>query len=262
MKADTPRPVREFLAGSLKVQVYPTSGDLAIAASQEAGKFLATVLKAKGIATVMLAAGNAHIEFLRNFVRNSGVDWNRVVFFHMDEYLGIGLFHPASFRRYLKQRVERKVQALQFNFIEGDALYPINECERYARLLEGPIDLCCLGIGENGHLAFNDPLVADFADRLSVKIVKLDKNCRKQQVGEGHFRRIEDVPQYAITVTIPALCRAEKMVCVVPEARKAKAVHAALESPISTSCPASILRKKVGATLFLDQESSKLLTQA
>jgi glucosamine-6-phosphate deaminase len=160
----------------------------------------------------------------------------------------------------MRERVESKLKPRAFHYIEGDALLPLDECERYGYLLGvQPIDLCCLGIGENGHLAFNDPPVADFHDKHKVKLVQLDLPCRQQQVGEGHFPNVEAVPQYAITLTIPMLCSAKKMLCVAPEKRKAKAVHDALRGPITTDCPASILRTQGQAALFLDTESASLL---
>jgi len=178
----------------------------------------------------------------------------------MDEYLGIDAGHKASFRRYMRERVEQRVKPRQFHYLEGDALLPLDECERYTRLLEAqPIDLCCLGIGENGHIAFNDPPVANFADSHRVKLVKLDLACREQQVNEGHFPNLDAVPQYAFTLTIPMLCTAKRMLCVAPEKRKAKAVKAALRGPIQTACPASFLRKQPQATLFLDADSATLL---
>jgi glucosamine-6-phosphate deaminase len=180
----------------------------------------------------------------------------------MDEYLGITDAHPASFRRFMRERVEQRVHPGVFHYLQGEALEPIKECERYARLLKtGPIDLCCLGIGENGHVAFNDPPVADFDDPLTVKLVKLDEACRRQQVGEGAFPNFDAVPQYAFSLTIPALCAARKMLCVVPERRKARAVKAAVEGSITTACPSSILRRQAHATLFLDSDSASELSR-
>jgi glucosamine-6-phosphate deaminase len=178
----------------------------------------------------------------------------------MDEYLGISDDHPASFRRFLRERVAAFVRPRAFHYIEGEALEPLKECERYTRLLrEAPIDLCCLGIGENGHVAFNDPPVADFRDPLTVKLVKLDLPCRQQQVGEGYFPNVEAVPQYAFSLTVPALCAAGKLLCVVPERRKAPPVRDALQGPITTACPASFLRTQAHARLFLDADSASLL---
>ena len=147
-----------------------------------------------------------------------------------------------------------------FHYVGGDADQPVAECRRYEALLRAqPMDLCCLGIGENGHLAFNDPPVASFDERDWVKIVKLDVGCRQQQVGEGHFPNLDAVPQYAITLTIPALCAAKRVLAIVPEKRKAPAVKASLRGPVSTACPGSFLRTQKHATLFLDQESASLL---
>jgi glucosamine-6-phosphate deaminase len=178
----------------------------------------------------------------------------------MDEYLGIAATHKASFRRYLRERVEDRIKPRVFHYIQGDALLPAEECERYAQLLDQQvIDLCCLGIGENGHLAFNDPAVANFEEKKAVTIVRLDEKSRRQQVGEGHFVDLDAVPQYALTLTIPRLCSAKQMLCIAPEKRKAQAVKHALQGPISASCPASILRRQSHATLFLDADSAGLL---
>jgi glucosamine-6-phosphate deaminase len=189
-----------------------------------------------------------------------GLDWSRIALFHMDEYLGIADTHPASFRRFLRERVEQRVRPRVFHYLRGEADEPLTECERYAGLLGAqPLDLCCLGIGENGHLAFNDPPVADFSDPRTVKLVKLDEPCRRQQVGEGAFPDLAAVPPYAFTLTVPALCAAAKLIGVVPERRKAPAVKAALEGPIQTACPASILRLQTQATLYLDTDSASRL---
>jgi glucosamine-6-phosphate deaminase len=193
-------------------------------------------------------------------VELGGVDWSKITCFHMDEYLGISDQHPASFRRYLRERVETRVHPKAFHYLEGDTLLPLKECDRYSGLLKAQsIDLCCMGIGENGHLAFNDPPVADFEDPYAVKLVKLDRACQQQQVDEGHFPDLASVPQYAFTLTIPMLCSARKMVCIAPESRKAKAVKAALKGEPTTSCPASILCRQAHATLWLDHDSVALL---
>jgi glucosamine-6-phosphate deaminase len=178
----------------------------------------------------------------------------------MDEYLGIDAEHPASFRRFLREHVIRKVNPRTVHYVQGDAAEPLTECDRYTALLrEQPVDVCCLGIGENGHLAFNDPPVADFRDPRTVKLVQLDEACRRQQVGEGAFPQLDAVPRYAYTLTIPALGAARRMICVVPERRKAGAVHAALRGPVSSACPASFLRQQPHCTLYLDYDSASLL---
>ena len=242
------------------MRVYAQQQELAQDVAGIVHHYLQEVLRQQESAALILATGNSQIQFLENLIALGGVDWSRTVLFHMDEYLGIEASHRASFRRYMRERVEERVRPRRFHYLEGDALLPLDECERYASLLRAqPIDLCCLGVGENGHLAFNDPPVADFSDPHSVKLVKLDLACRQQQVGEKHFPSLEAVPRYAFTLTIPMLCSAKKMVCVAPEKRKAKAVQAALQGPVSPACPASFLRRQSHATLFLDTDSAALL---
>jgi glucosamine-6-phosphate deaminase len=253
-------PTHSHLVDSLKVQIYANQPEMAADAAHEVNEYLKAVLARQGFARVILATGNSQIRFLDALIALGGVDWSKVTLFHMDEYLGISRDHKASFRCYMREKVEALVKPKVFNYLEGDALLPLDECARYDRLLhEQPIDLCCLGIGENGHLAFNDPPVADFADPHSVKLVKLDDACKMQQVREGHFPNLETVPQYALTLTIPMLCSAKKMVCLCPETRKAAAVKDALKGPISTDCPASYLRKQPHCVLMLDADSASLL---
>jgi glucosamine-6-phosphate deaminase len=200
------------------------------------------------------------VQFLQALAALGGVDWGRVTLFHMDEYLGMDANHPASFRRYMRENVDARLKPGKFHYLDGDADQPVAECDRYSDLLQAqPIDLCCLGIGENGHIAFNDPPVADFNDPRRVKIVKLDDACRQQQVGEGHFPQLGAVPQYALTLTIPMLCAARRMLCIVPERRKAVAVRDTLQGPISTACPGSYLRQQSHAALFLDPDSASLI---
>ena len=242
---------------SLQVRIHPTQPEMAADVAQEAKQILVAALECQPTASVIFAAANSQIQALDALVALGGIDWSRVVMFHMDEYLGIDAQHSASFRRFLRERVEERLKPRAFHYIEGEAMQPLAECERYARLLRAqPIDLCLLGIGENGHLAFNDPPVAHFTDPHDVKLVKLDEACRLQQVGEGHFPNLAVVPQYAFTLSIPALCAAKRMLCIVPERRKAAAVKAALRGPIETACPASFLRKQAHCTLFLDAESA------
>lgn len=251
---------RAFTADALAVRIYDTQSNLAMDAAKQAQACLRDVLHRNGSAAVILATGNSQLQFLDALVALGGVDWSQVTLFHMDEYLGIGDRHRASFRRYMRERVEARVKPRTFHYLAGDAVLPLSECERYSRLLAGqPIDLCCLGIGENGHIAFNDPPVADFSDPHQVKLVKLDEACRLQQVGEGHFPNLDAVPQYAFTLTIPMLCSARQMLCIVPERRKAQAVHESLKGLISTACPGSFLRQQAHCTLFLDAESASLL---
>jgi glucosamine-6-phosphate deaminase len=240
---------------ALRVRVLPTSGELARAAADDAASVLTRATTARGMANAMFATGNSQIAFLDELMGRE-IDWARVTVFHMDEYVGVGPDHPAGFGRYIRERIAMPAQPRAVHYVRGTG-HPHAECERYTGLLRAhPLDLCCLGIGENGHLAFNDPPVADFDDVLDVKVVELDVACRRQQVNEGHFATIADVPTHAITVTIPALLRAERVLAIVPEARKAAPVAAALEGPISTACPASALRPCAHAVLYLDAESA------
>jgi glucosamine-6-phosphate deaminase len=253
-------PIKTFIADSLPVRVYATQTDLSQDVARFAQRCLKDTLATRGSAAAILATGNSQIKFLDELIRLGGVDWSKITLFHMDEYLGISATHKASFRRYMRERVESRVKPKVFHYLEGDALLPMDECDRYTKLLQTqPIDLCCLGIGENGHIAFNDPPVANFSDKRAVNIVSLDEKCRLQQVGEGHFPGMEAVPQYALTLTIPMLCSAKKMLCIAPEKRKAQAIKDALQGPISTACPASILRRQAHCTLFTDTDSTSLL---
>lgn len=241
----------------MKVRVHPDEAALGAAAADDAAEAIRDAVAARGVANVMFASGNSQLAFLDALVARDDVDWSRLVGFHMDEYCGIAGDHPASFRRYMRERIIERVHPGAFHEVLGDAPDVAAECDRYAALLrDHPLDLCCLGIGENGHLAFNDPPVADFDDPLDVKIVELDDACRQQQVGEGHFPSVDAVPSTAITVTIPALLRSGTVLAIVPEARKREPVRRALEGPVSAACPASVLRTCPNVTLHLDADSA------
>ncbi len=239
------------------MRVHADSITLGVAAADDATRVINDAIAARGAAHVMFASGNSQFTFLDELTARADIDWGRVVGFHMDEYCGIGADHPASFRRYMRERIVDRVHPKEFHEVQGDAPDAGVECDRYAALLRAhPLDLCCLGIGENGHLAFNDPPVADFDDPVDLKVVELDAACRAQQVGEGHFPSVDAVPTHAITVTIPALLRALAVLAIVPEARKREPVERALTGPVDPSCPASILRTLPHVTLHLDQASA------
>jgi glucosamine-6-phosphate deaminase len=246
--------------GGADVVVADGPDTLASAAADEAAAVLRRAVDRNGTAHAMFATGNSQVDFVDALVDPSRrVPWGDVIVFHMDEYVGIGPDHPASFERWIRRRIADRVHPRAAHYLHGLA-DPGAECARYADLLGTfPLDLCCLGIGENGHLAFNDPGVADFDDPRDVKVVELDATCRRQQVGEGHFATEADVPRLAVTVTVPALLRAARLLAVVPEARKAAPVAAALGGPVSVACPASILREAPHATVFLDPDSAALL---
>lgn len=252
--------MRQVVVDALTVKVFDDAGSLAGTAAQDAARALRGAIDTRGEANVMLATGNSQLAFLAQLVQFTDIAWDRVRAFHMDEYVNLSSAHPASFRRYMRERVATRLPLKEFHYLEGDAADADNEARRYEALLRAhPLDLCCCGIGENGHLAFNDPPVADFADPRDVKVVPLELASRRQQVGEGHFATLDDVPTHAITVTIPALLRAGRVLVIVPEARKAQPVHDALYGPISTACPSSVLRRYPNATLYLDAESSARL---
>jgi len=245
---------------ALTVHIGDDVEEMARDAAVDAAAALRAAVAARGEANVMLATGNSQLQFLVELVGMPGIAWDRVRGFHMDEYVGLAASHSASFQRYMRERVAANLPVMEFHYLNGDVSDPEAEAARYEALLRAhPLDLCCAGIGENGHLAFNDPPVADFDDPRDVKVVPLDAASRRQQVGEGHFASIDEVPTHAITVTIPALLRAHRVAVIVPEARKAKPVRAALYGPITTACPASVLRRQANATLYLDPESSALL---
>ncbi|MBK1989112.1 glucosamine-6-phosphate deaminase [Sphaerospermopsis aphanizomenoides BCCUSP55] len=258
-----PAATKSFRVDDLLVQIYNSEAEMAKDVAKIAQHYLQQLLGKQETVAVLLATGNSQLLFLDALIALGGIDWSRVNLFHLDEYLGINADHPGSFRHYLRERVEKRVLPRQFHYIEGDALEPIAECDRYSKLLQNqPIDLCLLGVGENGHLAFNDPAVADFQDTAKVKLVKLDQVNRQQQVKTGYFSSLETVPQYAFTVTIPMICAAKKIICLAPDKRKAKIVNEILNRDISTNYPASILRRQPQASLCLDVHSASLLSES
>jgi glucosamine-6-phosphate deaminase len=249
------------LFDQLQVFVFPTRQEMGETAGVRAGKSIQRAVEKRGEARIILASAPSQDELLETLV-SQPVDWSRVVIFHMDEYVGLPAEHPATFRAYQRKHVLAHVRPHQFHDIRGESSDPAAECARYSALLsEAPIDVVCLGIGENGHLAFNDPPVADFTDPELVKLVELDEMCRQQQVNDGCFSTLDAVPRQAITLTIPALVEGRELFCVVPGSRKAAAVRAALKESVRTQCPASILRRHRSAHLYLDDASAALIDQ-
>lgn len=245
--------LRTFQIDALRIEVYRDETDLVNSLVQHTQSYLTAVIDRQGAAAAILASGASQIKLLHELTTVSQIDWARVTLFHLDEYLGIGGTHPASFQTYMREKVAEKVAVGKFNYLAGDPIEPIAECDRYYQLLSAQsIDLCFLGIGETGHIAFNDPEVADFSDRYPVKLVKLADKSRQQQVNTGFFDRIEAVPQYALTLTLPTICQAKQISCLALGARKAGIVNTMLTGKISPECPASILRHCPGATLYLD----------
>jgi glucosamine-6-phosphate deaminase len=255
-------PLDVFPVEQAVVQVYPTKSDMSYAAAVQAGRILQRAISRRGRARVIIATGNSQIDFMRTLTRLPDLKWGCVEAFHMDEYVGMPESHPASFRRWVKTRWADVVHPGPVHYLQGDAADLDEECRRYGELVgAAPMDACFLGFGENGHVAFNDPHVADFEDRQRVKRVDLDKRCRHQQLGEGHFPTLETVPREALTLTCPTLMSAEHLICCVPEARKAEVTRNALENPVSTDCPASRVRSHSSANIFLDLDSAALLSE-
>lgn len=263
MNTVEPAPIARFVVDSLEVLVFETRAQAGRAAARHVARAIAERQEAAGQASVVFAAAPSQNEMLAELVAQPSIDWTRVVAFHMDEYLGLEADHPISFRRYLQEHLFRLVGLGpdQLRLIPGERTErPLRTCLDYEeRLLAEPPDIVCAGIGENGHLAFNDPPVADFLDPVLVKVVRLDAACRNQQLHDAGFQRLEDVPTHAYTMTIPALLQAPVVSVIVPGPRKANAVLNTLRGPINESCPATALRRHVGARLYLDRESARLV---
>jgi len=241
----------------MNTEIFATRQEMGVAAAAAAADFLRRTLSEQAAARVVFAAAPSQNEMLAALVEAEGIDWNRVEAFHMDEYLDLDSAALQRFARFLQDRLFDRLPFRAVHLIETDISEPV---EHYEKLLKSaPIDLVCLGIGENGHLAFNDPPVADFADPVWVKAVELEEACRQQQVNDGCFATLDDVPRKAITLTIPALLSGRRLICTVPGSTKRHAVYKTLHDPVSTACPATVLRDHAGCTLFLDKESAGVL---
>ena len=253
---------RRFKADQLNVRIFVNRQKAGLAAAIEATQVLRKILSKQAAARVIVASAPSQHELLAGLGQAKDIDWKRVTLFHLDEYVGLSADRPASFRNYQQRHLLAHVTPGVFHGIRGESDDPDAECARYSALLaEAPIDLVCLGIGETGHIAFNDPPVANFADPLKVKVVELDEACRRQQVHDECFPNIESVPRKAITLTCPTIMSGRVLVCMVPGTRKATAVAATVRGPVSTDCPASILRTHPSATLYLDHESAAKLKE-
>jgi glucosamine-6-phosphate deaminase len=263
MSPSESRPVLEFTVDSLRVVVHEDRARMGRVTAEGVALAIADRQAEAGLARVVFAAAPSQDEFLASLIAYRGIDWSRVHAFHMDEYLGIDPDHRASFRRYLQERVFRLagLDRERLRLIPGEEVdRPLRTALAYEQvLLDEPPDIVCAGIGENGHLAFNDPPVADFLDPVLVKVVRLDAACRRQQLNDGCFDRLEDVPTHAYTLTIPALMAARFVSVVVPGPRKAEAVLATVRGPIGESCPSTALRNHPGAVLHLDRDSARLI---
>jgi len=251
--------IKEITYNQLAVYIYKDNESMGQAVARVAAACIQEAVGLRGIANILLATGNSQLSTFRALLAYD-LPWDAVNVFHMDEYLDLAPGHPSGFASFLRQHLLGHVEVGAFYPVPGHPTDVEAACQAYELLLRAhPIDLCCLGIGENGHIAFNEPNVTDFSAPLWVKRIQLDDASRRQQVGEGHFASLEEVPTHAITLTIPALRYSKKMLCIVPEKRKAEAVRATLKGPVSTSCPASILRQTSHTRLFLDQEAAALI---
>ena len=241
----------------LNVKVYQTREEMGKAAAEEAAAAIRAAIAAKGEINMIFAAAPSQNEFLAHLIADKSIDFTKINAFHMDEYIGLPADAPQGFGNFLRERLFERVPFKTVNTIDSTAADPEAECRRYAALLQAhPCDIVCMGIGENGHIAFNDPHVADFGDKAAVKVVALDETCRQQQVNDGCFAGLDDVPTHALTLTIPTLTAPEAVFCIVPAKTKANAVYAALRGGITEACPASILRRHANATLYCDADSA------
>ena len=240
------------------IKCFSDKRDMAKVAAEQAAAELRGVIDKRGKARIVAATGAAQFEFLEALTSWPGIDWTRVEMFHLDEYIGLPASHPASFCRFLKERLIQKTGITKHFLLDGEQ-DPVEVIRRTGEVLQAaPVDLAFVGIGENGHLAFNDP-PADFETPEPYIVVKLDEACRRQQLGEGWFASLTDVPERAISMSIRQILKATKIICIVPDARKAKAVKACLEGEIGPLAPASILRTHANTTIYLDQHSAGLL---
>lgn len=248
-------------AGRLNIHVYESRQTLGAAAAQAVAAEIRRLIAARGRAIGIFASAPSQNEFLDELVKSEGIEWTRVIAFHLDEYLGMAEDAPQSFRKYLLDRLVMRVPMAEFHGLRGEAANPEAVCANYAALLKSrPPDFAVLGIGENGHLAFIDPPVCDFQDPVAVKLVELDETCRRQQVHDGAFAKLEEVPSQALSLTISTIMACEKLFVIVPGSRKQKAIHDAVEGAITESCPASILQTHSNARLFLDRDAAALLS--
>ena len=241
----------------MEILISDTKEELGKEAARKGAELICKAISERGEASIIVATGVSQFEMLNELVKEN-IDWTKVIAFHLDEYIGISETHPASFRKYLKERFVDIMSLKEFNYINGET-DPVSECIRLGNLIsKRPIDVAFIGIGENGHLAFNDP-PADFETDEAYITVQLDEKCRLQQLGEGWFSAFDDVPDKAISMSIKQIMKSKAIICSVPDLRKAKAVKCVVEEPVAPVVPATILRQHNAVWLFLDKYSSSLL---
>ncbi|WP_339748139.1 glucosamine-6-phosphate deaminase [uncultured Rubinisphaera sp.] len=242
----------------MKIEIFATEQEMGQAAAEAGAEKIRQALAERGEARIIVATGASQFTVLGALVKQPDIDWSKVTGFHLDEYLGLPMSHPASFRGYLKERFVDQVSLKAFHYLDGET-DPQEECERVGKLLtEAPIDVAFVGIGENGHLAFNDP-PADFDTEQPYLVVDLDEACRRQQHGEGWFPTMDDVPTQALSMSVKQILKTSTIICSVPDERKAEAVKNSVEGEVSPDVPASILQTHGDTTLFLDQAAASLL---
>ncbi|MBQ4053139.1 MAG: glucosamine-6-phosphate deaminase [Clostridia bacterium] len=252
--------MKSIQVDKLQVEIYENRTLMGEAAARDIKAKIAELLSQKAEINMIFAAAPSQNDVLKSLVEDKSIEWNRVNAYHMDEYIGLDKDAPQGFGNFLKEHIFGLVPFKSVHYIDITATNPEKEADRYGKLLdENPTDIVVMGIGENGHIAFNDPPVADFKDEKTVKPVKLDEVCRQQQVNDGCFASIDEVPTHAMTLTVPTLVRAPYLFCIVPAPTKAKAVYETLNGSIDEHCPATILRLQDNAKLYLDDQSSKLL---
>jgi len=245
----------------MKIHISKTKTEAGAAAAALGVKLIREAIRKRGHANIIVATGASQFEMLKKLIAEPGLPWNCVTAFHLDEYIGVPITHPASFRKYLWERFVSKLALPMagFHYVAGDAADPAAECRRLAAIIrKHPIDVCFAGIGENGHLAFNDP-PADFRTASPYLVVNLDEACRKQQLGEGWFKTLRDVPKRAISMSVGQIMKSGAVICSIPDARKAQAVKDCLKGEVTPMHPASILQKHPAASCFLDKASASLL---
>ncbi len=252
--------MKSFVKDKLKIKVYDSRSEMGRAAALDIKAGILKVLRRRENVNMIFAAAPSQNEVLAALVEDSEIPWERINAFHMDEYIGLSPDAPQGFGNFLKRSLFSLVPFKSVNYIDPTATDANAECERYGWLLcENSPDIVVMGVGENGHIAFNDPPVADFFDKTTIKAVELDPVCRNQQVNDGCFKSLDEVPTHAITLTVPMLTSAPAIYCIVPAPTKAKAIRAMLNDEICEDCPATILRVHKNATLYLDPDSSSLL---
>ena len=249
--------MKNFQAGKLTVKIFSSRKSMGEAAAAEAAVKIRKMLSEKKEINIIFGAAPSQNEFLAALAEDATIEWGRINAFHMDEYIGLSPDAPQGFGNFLKDRIFGKVDFKSINYLNGIVKDTEQECERYAGLLKAyPTDIVCMGIGENGHIAFNDPHVAFFKDTKLVKVVELDKKCRNQQVNDGCFKSLEQVPTHALTLTIPVLTAGKFIYCMVPAATKAEAVFNTVTGDVTEACPASILKTHGHAILYTDINSA------